>query len=100
VMMHIPPQYSGDWHGPTHVKEIFSPLFDKYKVDLVIAGHTHRYSVNPPVKGVHNYPVIIGGGPAEGKRTLIKVHANQNKLTVNMLGDDGKQVGTYSCERN
>ena len=95
VMMHIPPQYSGDWHGPTHVKEVFSPLFDKYGVDMVISGHTHRHSVNPPVAGVHNYPVIIGGGPKEGQRTLIRVKASTRSLDLQMLDDSGKEVGVY-----
>lgn len=95
VMMHIPTFYSGDWHGTMHCRELFSPLFDKYKVDLVISGHTHKYGVHPPVKGQHNYPIIIGGGPKEGKRTLIKVKATQRELNVWMLGDDGTEVGRY-----
>lgn len=96
VMMHIPPFYSGDWHGTMHCRELFSPLFDKYKVDLVLSGHTHKYGVHPPVKGQHNYPIIIGGGPKEGKRTLIKVKATQRELNVWMLGDDGTEVGRYT----
>ncbi|KYP13644.1 FN3 domain-containing metallophosphoesterase family protein [Flavihumibacter sp. CACIAM 22H1] len=96
VMMHIPTFYSGDWHGTLHCRELFSPLFDKYKVDLVIAGHTHKYGIHPPVKGQHNYPIVIGGGPKEGKRTLIKVRATEEALNLQMLRDDGEQVGTYT----
>lgn len=96
VFMHIPPFYSNDVHGSVHSRKLFSPLFDRYKVDLVVCGHTHVYGVHPPVKGQHDYPIIIGGGPAPGTRTLIKINANQKQLKLQMLDDAGKEVGTYS----
>lgn len=95
VMMHIPPFYSGEGHGTLHCRNLFSPLFNKNKVDLVIAGHTHRYGVHKPAPGEHNYPIIIGGGPKEGSRTLIKVKAGQHHLRVQMLDDKGTEVGSY-----
>ncbi len=76
VLMHIPPFYSGDWHGTMHCRELFNPVFNKYRVDMVISGHTHKHGVHPPVKEQHRYPIIIGGGPKEGQRTLIKLQAD------------------------
>lgn len=96
VLMHIPPQYSGDWHGATHCKQLFSPLFDKYKVDLAISGHTHKYGVHPPVAGQHAYPVVIGGGPKDGNRTVIRLTADTRNLQISMLRDDGSEVGKYA----
>lgn len=95
VLMHIPVFYSGDWHGTMHCRQLFAPVFDKHKVDLCISGHTHRYGVHPPVTGQHSYPIIIGGGPLEGKRTLIKVKADQKQLRLRMLDDAGAEVGKY-----
>jgi Predicted phosphohydrolases len=95
VFMHIPPFYSGDWHGTMHCRELFNPVFNKYKVDMVISGHTHRYGVHKPVKGEHNYPIIIGGGPKEGARTLTRLKANTKSLTISMLDDNKKEVGRY-----
>ncbi|NQX57074.1 metallophosphoesterase family protein [Pedobacter panaciterrae] len=97
VMMHIPLYHSGDWHGPMHCRELFAPLFKKYKADIVISGHTHTYGVWPP-SAEHPYPVIIGGGPQEGKRTLIKVKADSKTLDLVMLKDDGSEVGKYSLK--
>jgi predicted phosphodiesterase len=96
VMMHIPPFYTEDAHGTLHCRKLFSPLFDKYKIDLLICGHTHTHGVHPPVAGKHNYPIIIGGGPTAGKRTLIKVNANHQELNVLMLKDDGTEAGRYT----
>lgn len=99
VMMHIPHYYSGDWHGTMHCRELFAPLFNKYKVDLFIAGHTHKYGVFDPVKGKHHYPIIIGGGPKEGNRTIMKVKATQQQITLSMLKDNGTEVGSYLVKR-
>lgn len=95
VLMHIPTFYSGEWHGTLHCREMFTPLFNKYGVDIAISGHTHQYGVHPPVAGQHNYPVIIGGGPKEGTRTLIKVEADAKRLLLTMLDDNKKEVGRY-----
>lgn len=93
IMMHIPHYYSGDWHGPMECRRLFAPLFEQHKVDLFLAGHTHRYGVHQPVAGQHAYPIVIGGGPKEGNRTLIRVKANEKELNLVMLKDDGTEVG-------
>jgi len=93
VHMHIPPFYSGDWHGTLHCRKVFSSLFDQYKVDLVLSGHTHKMGIHLPVKGQHSYPIVIGGGPKTGSRTIIELAADQKKCTVKMYQDDGKIFG-------
>ncbi|WP_051293345.1 metallophosphoesterase family protein [Olivibacter sitiensis] len=98
VMMHIPPFHSGDWHGTTHCRKAFDPIFDKHKIDIVISGHTHRYGVHPPSEE-HRYPIIIGGGPKEGNRTIIYFTADQTSLNIEMKRDDGEVVGVYEIKR-
>lgn len=95
VMMHIPHYHSGEWHGPVHCRQLFGDLFNRHKIDMMICGHTHQYGVHAPVKGQHEYPLIIGGGPKDGKRTLIQMKATQKNLSLTMLGDDGQKVGEY-----
>jgi len=93
VLMHIPPYHSGDWHGTTHCRKVFSPVFEKYQISLVVSGHTHRYGVHL-AQTDHSYPIVIGGGPIEGNRTAIKLTANSQQLQLTMLLDDGKEVGS------
>ena len=94
VFMHIPTHHSGDWHGTMHCRKLFTPLFEKYKVDLVISGHTHRYGIHLPSEE-HSYPIAIGGGPKTGNRTITNLMANKDKLELRMIDDSGKQVGEY-----
>ncbi|HTN37939.1 MAG TPA: metallophosphoesterase family protein [Arachidicoccus sp.] len=92
VIMHIPTYESGDWHGTMHSRELFNPLFNKGKIDLLISGHTHKYGTYSADPLTHHYPIVIGGGPKDGKRTVIKVKATHKKLELKVLRDDGEVV--------
>ncbi|MDR2275982.1 MAG: metallophosphoesterase [Sphingobacterium sp.] len=99
VLMHIPPRYSGNAHGPTHCTELFEPLLNQGKVDIVLSGHTHHYKVHAPAEGLNSYPIIIGGGSRDGQRTLTRVEIDQKQLKVQLLGDSGAEVGQYTVNR-
>jgi acid phosphatase type 7 len=94
VFSHIPLFHSGDWHGPMHCRQVWNPILNKARIDLLISGHTHKYGIHLPEKGQHDYPIVIGGGPQAGKRTLIRVKADPTALVLEMLDDSGKTVGT------
>ncbi len=98
LLIHISPYHSGDWHGTMHCREVFGPILNKANIDLQISGHTHRYMTHEADKD-HNYPIVIGGGPLEGKRTLMKLHANQKELNLKMIRDDGELVGKFTIPR-
>jgi predicted phosphodiesterase len=100
VLMHIPHYYSEDEvdeHGTLHCRKLFGPVLNKGKADIAICAHTHRHSIYNPVEKQHNFPIIIGGGPRNGSRTLIKLHVNRKKLDITVLDDSGKIVGSYRC---
>ncbi len=95
VMVHMPHWESKDWHGLMDLYNKWRPVFNQGKIDLMISGHTHVYSVIEPVAGVHDYPIILGGGPKDGEATFIRVDATPQKLDVTTTRDDGEVVGTY-----
>lgn len=69
VIVHVPPfiEYwdpkkwkdNDEWKWPVYVREKAVPLFEKYKVDLVLSGHQHNFQ-----RGQRNGVtyVISGGG--------------------------------------
>lgn len=59
-------------------------------VDLVIAGHTHRFSYTPPGPDVpHKYHLLV-----VGQDQLARVDATATELTVVVTGTDGTVVQT------
>jgi len=99
VLMHIPHYHSGDGYGTMQCRKLFGPLFNKYKVDVSISGHTHKYGIFDPVKGEHHFPMIIGGGSKEGTRTLIRLTIDEKVLKLSMLNDAGVEVGQYEIKK-
>ncbi|MEJ5088782.1 hypothetical protein GEO21_01910 [Sphingobacterium faecium] len=92
VVSHIPIFHADDWHGTLHNRSTFHPLFQKYKIDAMITGHTHQYGYHPPDQD-HNYTLFIGGGPKTGERTVIDVHGDKKSLDIKMIKDNGDIVG-------
>lgn len=105
VLMHIPvnagPKIDFVW---VH-RQKWMPLFEKGKVDAMICGHTHQPEIVAPKPGEHSYPVIIGGGPLKMERpqswdyTTTRVDGTPDRLTITMLGDDGKIIDSCTVEK-
>jgi calcineurin-like phosphoesterase family protein len=61
VYMHKPPYSSGTHGSSLDVRAAFSPLFERFGVQLVVSGHDHDYERMKPIAGV-TYIVSGGGG--------------------------------------
>lgn len=98
VLTHIPLFGSGDAHGTLDCRKKWAGILNDAKIDLHISGHTHRAAVLEPVAGEHDYPIFIGGGPQDGRYTIIRVVADQEKLKVTMTKDGGEEIGAYEVK--
>jgi hypothetical protein len=66
AFMHHPPYSTGRRHGPDEeLRRAIEPLFLKYGVNLVLAGHEHFYQRLKPQKGVY---YLISGNAAKLRR--------------------------------
>lgn len=76
VFFHEPP-YSEGWSGGYYdgeaaIRANLVPLFEKYRVDFVFAGHTHDYERGRWPKEDGPYYIITGGGGASLDDTIFK----------------------------
>ena len=66
VAAHHPP-YSAGMHGSHEAsRQAFVPLYEKYGVDLVLAGHDHDYQASETINGV---TYVVSGGGAKTRPT-------------------------------
>ena len=68
VTMHVPLDSIGTHGDDAVLQSVVGPVFEKWKVDLVLAGHDHHYERSAPIKRFSTdptwpgYPYIISGG--------------------------------------
>lgn len=68
VGLHHPP-YSSGYHGSNEAaRSAFVPLFERYGVQIVFAGHEHDYQRTDPINGV---TYIVTGAASRARRTGI-----------------------------
>jgi 3',5'-cyclic AMP phosphodiesterase CpdA len=66
VLLHHPP-YSAGYQGSNEaVRDAFTPLFERYGVQLVLSGHDHDYQRSNAINGV---TYVVSGGAATTRRT-------------------------------
>lgn len=68
VVYHHPAYSSAPRRDNKEIRELWTPLFDKYHVDLALQGHDHAYLRTYPIKGEE--PV---DSPAEGTIYIVSV---------------------------
>lgn len=101
VALHHPP-YSAGWHGSSrNVRDAFGPLFERYGVQLVFAGHDHDYQRSTPIRGV---TYVVSGGAAKLRTTdradytavswstyhFVDLAAWPDRLLLRAVGQDGQ----------
>jgi hypothetical protein len=50
VLIHRPPYDNRSADGNGYIRSSFAPIFDKYRVDVVFAGHDHAYTRSYPLR--------------------------------------------------
>jgi 3',5'-cyclic AMP phosphodiesterase CpdA len=66
VAMHHPPYSAGYQGSNRRAREIFSPVFERYGVQLVLSGHDHDYQRSHVIRGV---TYIVTGAASDTRRT-------------------------------
>lgn len=86
VFLHMPPGI-GNWHGSLHLDETLLPVLNESDIDVVLSGHTHRYSFNPPVAGKTAFPVIVNSNNACVRGDIIN-----GKIRIRFYGPEGTET--------
>lgn len=66
VALHHPPYSAGYQGSSTEVRDIFSPVFARHGVQLVLSGHDHDHQRSEPIDGV---VYVVSGAAATTRRT-------------------------------
>ena len=95
VIMHQP-TFGWGWKSPQSdtKRAEWVAAANAAHIDLVIAGHDHRYSWTPAGAEGNQYPVLV-----VGQDQIATVHANGRELTVRITDVRGKEIGVFTLPR-
>jgi len=106
---------SARMHRPyVKLREQLEPLYVKYGVNAVFAGHSHCYERVKPQKGVHYFtegasgeikkktldrksPLMAFG--EDSVNSFLIVQVTENTMTVEAIAADGKLIDSYTIKR-
>jgi acid phosphatase type 7 len=91
VVMHQP-MWGWGWLSPASdsARTAWTQAANTAGVDLVIAGHNHRFSFSPAGTQGRNYPVLV-----VGQDQVAKVQATAREIRVQVIGRDGNEVTAF-----
>ncbi len=108
AFFHHPPYSSGGKHGSdTGLREVVEPLFVKYGVNVVFAGHEHFYERVKPQKGIYYFISGAGGKlrPGDVKKgspltekaydkdmSFMLVEVNKDRMHFQVISRTGETV--------
>ena len=91
---HHPLYSSGKFHGSsTELRALLEPLFIKYGVQVVFAGHEHLYERIKPQKGIHYFTegasgALRAGGLKKTDMTAVGFDKDCSFMLVEISGDE------------
>ncbi|MCD0487936.1 metallophosphoesterase family protein [Pedobacter sp. MC2016-14] len=74
IVMHHPVFSTNNGRNNKNVKKYLKPIFDQYKIDLVMQGHDHAYA-----RGMRKVP-LSNGGPDTHSGTMYIVSVSGSKM--------------------
>ena len=93
---HHPPYSSGGKHGSdAKLRQIVEPLFMRYGVNVVFAGHEHFYERIKPQKGIYYFISGAGGKLRKGdvkKSSPLTAKAFDRDMSFMLIEVDGEQM--------
>jgi predicted phosphodiesterase len=90
VLVHIPP-YTGRGHGGKDLTEKWGPILNAAGIDMVISGHTHRYTRIEPREDLNSFPVLI-----LGRDMLLKADVSPERLSFALRDMKGEVFDTFN----
>ncbi len=96
AFFHHPPYSSGGKHGSdSNLREIVEPLFVRYGVNVVFAGHEHFYERIKPQQGIYYFISGSGGKLRKGdikKGSPLTAKAYDRDMSFMLIEIDDKQM--------
>ena len=93
VLLHIPFEKGEGWYGNNELKRLLLPLLNEADVDLMISGHTHRYSYREVGTCDNNFPILVNSN-----NDKVNVKVTKSQIDCEVVDALGKVLHRHSVK--
>ncbi len=90
VFVHMPPSATSPGYGVSQIHQLWSPILNRSRIDLMLCAHTHRFARIEPVEWANHYPILINAPDM-----MVQVDVSENRLDVTVRKLDGLVVEAF-----
>lgn len=79
ALLHIPFEKGEGWYGNNELKRLLLPMLNRAGVDVMLSGHTHRYSYREEGSCGNDFPILVN---SNNDKVNVTVTASQIDMEV------------------
>lgn len=94
ILIHMPPSTGRGWWGEQEVRRLFTPILNGTGVDLMMCGHTHRYSYVTDGSRGTDFPILINSNVDK-----IVVDIDASGITARVVNTAGTTIHNHRIDK-
>ena len=93
ALLHIPFEKGKGWYGNNELKRLLLPLLNKAGIDLMLSGHTHRYSFREVGTCDNEFPILVNSN-----NDKVNVRATASQIDAEVVDATGKVLHRHTVK--
>lgn len=91
ALLHIPFDKGTGWYGNNELKRLLLPTLNEAGIDLMLSGHTHRYSYRDVGSVDNNFPILVNSN-----NDKVNVKVTKSQIDMEVVDAAGKVLHRHS----
>ena len=91
ALLHIPFDKGVGWYGNNELKRLLLPTLNEAGIDVMLCGHTHRYSFRDVGSVDNNFPILVNSN-----NDKVNVRATKSQIDMEVVDATGKVLHRHT----
>lgn len=93
ALLHIPFDKGLGWYGNNELKRLLLPTLNEAGIDVMLCGHTHRYSFRDVGSVDNNFPILVNSN-----NDKVNVRATKSQIDMEVVDATGKVLHRHTVK--
>ena len=93
ALLHIPFDKGVGWYGNNELKRLLLPTLNEAGIDVMLCGHTHRYSFRDVGSVDNNFPILVNSN-----NDKVNVRATKSQIDMEVVNATGKVLHRHTVK--